>query len=182
MFARSMPAQRPLSWHSSLAQRGLQICPSSVTVPVELRGLLPDGRGFHLLCRGVSVRLDLYAPERAAWEVPVAPVSARPEDAYADYAIAPLTRPGRLEGRPVGARLVFAEPDRPDERRVFDGQARLGWRGHDAGLLQPESAVVILLRLLARDDLARDDLARDDLGRDGEARDDLGRKGEAWAA
>ena len=85
------------------------------------------------------------------WEVPVAPVSTRPEDAYADYAIRPLTRPGRLDGRPEGARLVFAEPDHPDERRVFDGRARLGWRGHDAGLLRPESAVAILLRLLARD-------------------------------
>ena len=165
MFARSTPAQRLPDWLSLLAGRGLQVCPSSVTVPVELRGLLPDGRGFHLLCRGVSVRLDLYAPERAAWEVPVAPVSTRPEDAYADYAISPLTRPGRLEGRPEGARLIFAEPDHPDERRVFDGRERLGWRGHDAGLLRPESAVAILLRLLARDNLARDNLARD-----GEAR------------
>ncbi len=153
MFARSTAAQHQPSWLSSLAGRGLQVCPSSVTVPVDLRGLLPDGRGFHLLCRGVSVRLDLYEPERAAWEVPVAPVSTRPEDAYADYAISPLTRPGRLEGRPEGARLVFAGSDDPDESRVFDGQARLGWRGHDAGLLGPESAAAILLRLLARDDL-----------------------------
>ena len=168
MFARSIPAQRPPNWLSSLAGRSLQLCPSSVTVPIEWRGLLPDGRGFHLLCRGVSVRLDLYASERSAWEVPVAPVSARPEDAYAEYVIRPLTRPGRLDGRPEGARLVFAEPDRPDERRVFDGRARLGWRGHDAGLLPPESAVTILLRLLARDDLARE--ARDDLAKVGEAR------------
>jgi hypothetical protein len=151
MFVRSKPARWRPDWLSSLARRGLQICPSSVTVPIELRGLLPDGRGFHLLCRGVSVRLDLYAPERSGWEVPLAPVSTRPEDAYAEYAIRPLTRPGRLDGRPEGARLVFAEPDHPDERRVFDGRARLGWRGHDAGLLPPESAVAILLRLLARD-------------------------------
>ena len=173
MLARSLSAQRlpdRLSALAALAGRGLQLCPSSVTVPVELRGLLADGRGFHLLCRGVSVRLDLYPPERAAWEVPVAPLSARPEDAYAEYAIQPLTRPGRLDGRPEGARLVFADPDHPDERRVFDGRARLGWRGHDAGLLAPESAAAILLRLLAMEDLPRDDLTSDGLAADGQAR------------
>lgn len=155
MFGRSTPDQRRADWLSALAGRGLQICPSSFTVPVELWGLLPDARGFHLLCRGVTVRLDLYDRQRSRWEIPIAPPTARPEDAYADYAIRQLEYAGRLDERPEGARLVFDDPDHPDERRVFDGRARLGWRDHEAGLLAPEGAEKILLQLLARDGVAR---------------------------
>jgi len=100
------------------------------------------------------VRLHLYEPGRSGWEVPVAPATTRPEDAYADYAIRPLTQPGRLDGRPDGARLVFVEPDHPDERRVFDGRV-LGWRDYEAGLLSPAAATAILLRLLAGDGTVR---------------------------
>ncbi|MGF7237684.1 MAG: hypothetical protein ACQSGP_22385, partial [Frankia sp.] len=134
-------------WTARMQAQGCRICPSSTGVPVDLRGLFPDGRGFHLLCRGVCVRLAVYRPGRARWQVPVVAGADRPEEAFADWEHRPVD--AVAEPSP-GTMLVF-DGLSPDAQAVWDGARERGWNSYEAGLLRtPEAAAhfVTLLRTL----------------------------------
>jgi hypothetical protein len=131
-------------WTARLRAQGWRICPSSTGVPVDLRGLLPDGRGFHLSCRGVRVHLAVYRPGRACWHVPVVADISRPEEAISEWEHRPLDGVG---DPPPGTQLVFDGPA-PDSHAVWDGARERGWTSYEAGLLRPAEAAAHFTSLL----------------------------------
>lgn len=131
-------------WVARLRAGGYRVCPASTAVPVEVWGLRPDGSGFHLRCRGVRVRLALYRPGRAAWQVPIASGAPRPEEEVSGWERHPV---GRWEDAPADARLVF-DGGPADAHAIFDGGHERGWTGHEAGLLRPAEAAVLFHHLL----------------------------------
>ncbi|WP_239405547.1 hypothetical protein [Frankia sp. Cj3] len=67
-------------WTAHLRAAGFRLCPASCGVPVELRGLRPDGFGFHLRCRGVRMTLSVFRPGRAMWQFPYWDPTWTPEE------------------------------------------------------------------------------------------------------
>jgi hypothetical protein len=142
------PALR--GWAAAVRPRGIVFCPSSSPLPVDVRGLLADGTGFHLRCRGTRVTLASYRPGRARWQVPLEGLAWVPEEYLSLWERRPLDDPGALAAaatQPAGARLVFGGA--PDRGATYDGHRRHGWRGHEAGLLRPDAAARIFESLLA---------------------------------
>jgi hypothetical protein len=152
------PAAASPAWADELGRRGVRVLPPTTAVPVELYGLLPDGRALHFLCRGTSVSLRLYAAADVALAVGVReavvtelPVTGEVWLPLAEMVGAPgLAAPGRavFTGAPVAS-------------AGLDGRARFGWTGHEAGLLRGASALPLFVELL--DSLLADDLLADDL-------------------
>jgi hypothetical protein len=128
-----------------LRSEGYLVCPASSAVPVELRGVRPDGIGLHFRCRGVTVRLDWYRSGRAAWQTPVWDDRWSPEEALELWTHEPAEPTGAI---PDVARLVFPDGGEPDRQVVLDGAREWGWRSHEAGLLPPARAAVLFTRLL----------------------------------
>ncbi len=167
-------------WTSQLRTAGFRLCPGSFAVPVELRGLRPDGFGFQLRCRGVRVTLALFRPGRELWQVPVWDPKWSPEEGLSLWVNHPPARPltgYRAFGHPDlsawdtdnvvsdfnqwknndipdGARMVFDREENPDHQVVFDGAREYGWRGHEAGLLRPAAVARLFAHLLAEADAA----------------------------
>ncbi len=172
-------------WTASLRAAGFRLCPRSCAVPVELRGLRPDGFGFHLRCRGVRVKLSLFRPGRAMWQLPFWDPQWVPEEGLSLWANYPMDHPSftrRLFGHsdhfgtkmdynihtgypannshiPDNARMVFDREEVPDHQVVFDGGLECGWRGHEAGLLRPAVAAKLFARLMVEADPATDPAA-----------------------
>lgn len=135
-------------WLSRLRDRGFVLCPASSAVPVDVRCLTPTGVGLHFRCRGVRVRLAVYRPGRAAWQVPLRDEDARPEETLELWQHRPVDL---AEGAPsTGARLTFTgDPDPPPDREaMIDGSLVWGWCSHEAGLLRPREAAPLLELLL----------------------------------
>ncbi len=169
-------------WTASLRAAGFQLCPRSCAVPVELRGLRPDGFGFHLRCRGVRVKLSLFRPGRAMWQLPFWDPQWVPEEGLSLWANYPMDHPslghrpfghpapsglntddGTHTGNPMNnsyipnsVRMVFDHGEAPDHQVVFDGGQECGWRGHEAGLLRPAAAATFFARLMREADPATD--------------------------
>lgn len=136
------------AWLDQLRADGYLLCPSSTAVPVELRAVRPDGWGVHLRCRGVRVRLGLYRPGRAAWEVPMWDPTAAPEETLELWQHLPLALAGPVLA--TGTRIAFTgDHERPDHEAIYDGAREHGWRGYDAALLPPAAAARIFTQLLA---------------------------------
>nr|MDT0666388.1 hypothetical protein [Micromonospora sp. DSM 115978] len=113
-------------WVEQLRASGHLVCPASSGIPVELWGVRPDGVGFHFRCRGVQVRLALYRPGRARWQVPVWDEVWCPEEALQLWEHRPVTGGDRRQVLPLpqaasAARLVFVAPEQPDDLVVYDG-------------------------------------------------------------
>ncbi len=132
-------------WTAGMRAEGCRICPSSTGVPVDLRGLFPDGRGFHLSCRGVRVRLAVYRAGRARWQVPVMAGTDRPEEAFTDWEHHPVDA---VAEPPPGTLLVF-DGVAPDAQAVWDGAHERGWSSHEAGLLRAREAAAHFATLLS---------------------------------
>jgi hypothetical protein len=144
-------------WIDQLRADGMLLCPSSSAVPVELTGLRPDGTGFHFRCRGVRIRLALFRPGRASWQVPLWDERWSPEEGLSLWAHRPATADDAVDVTDV-TRLVFDAPDRPDRLAVLDGADEWGWGSYEAGLLAPAAASVLFDRLTAVLDDAADDV------------------------
>jgi hypothetical protein len=146
------------AWLGRLRLDGYLICPASTALPVELRAVRPDGWGIHLRCRGVHVRLGLYRPGRAAWQVPLRDRYAIPEESLELWehrplrqATADVTPAGTA--LPAGTRIAFTgDHETPDHQVVFDGSRERGWRGYEAGLLRAGGAAEIFTALLTSAD------------------------------
>ncbi len=128
-----------------LRDEGYLVCPGSSAVPVEIRGVHPDGVGLHFRCRGTSVRLAVYRPGRAAWQVAVRDEGWCPEEALQLWAHRPLDG----SPPPADARLAFPGGAGPDQELVVDGARAWGWSRHEAGLLRPTAAAYLFDHLLA---------------------------------
>ncbi|WP_261575968.1 hypothetical protein [Frankia gtarii] len=133
------------AWMARLRNEGYLVCPGSSAVPVEIRGVRPDGVGLHFRCRGTSIRLAVYRPGRAAWQVAVRDDGWCPEEALQLWAHLPLDGPPP----PADARLAFPGDARPDQELVVDGARAWGWSRHEAGLLRPSAAAYLFGHLLA---------------------------------
>ncbi|MCM3883666.1 hypothetical protein [Frankia sp. R82] len=133
------------AWTDRLRAEGYLVCPGSCAVPVDLRSVRRDGLGLHFRCRGTSVRLAVYRPGRAAWQVAVRDETWCPEEALQLWTHRPL------DGPPPSADATLAFPDgaSPDDEIILDGAHLWGWTGHDAGLLSPQDASVLFDRLIA---------------------------------
>jgi hypothetical protein len=116
---------------------------------VELWGLRPDGVGFHFRCRGVQVRLGLYRPGRAQWQVPVWDDLWCPEEALSLWEHRPVDLECR-EDPQAPARLVFTDAGAPDDLVVFDGSVESDWCGYEAGLLSVGAAAELFEQLWAK--------------------------------
>jgi hypothetical protein len=146
-------------WIDRLRAAGHVLCPASSAVPIELRGVRPDGTGFHYRCRGVRVRLALYRPGRAAWQVPLWDDRWCPEESLSLWEQRPVeagtpvdaANLGGMQSQ-TGAQLVFDDAANPDRFAVIDGAAEWGWDSHEAGLLGPAAAAVLFDRLAAEVD------------------------------
>ncbi|KJE24915.1 hypothetical protein FF36_00525 [Frankia torreyi] len=133
------------AWMARLRDEGYLVCPGSSAVPVEIRGVRPDGVGLHFRCRGTSVRLAVYRPGRAAWQVAVRDEGWCPEEALQLWAHRPLDGPPPT----ADARLAFPGDAGPDQELVVDGARAWGWSRHEAGLLRPTAAAYLFDHLLA---------------------------------
>lgn len=139
----------PASWTHELRRRGITVLPGSTSVPVELYGLLPDGRAVHFLCRGASVTLRLYAADSVALAVGIR------ETVRAEL---PVTgevwlRATDVIGTATGRAVLLGEPV---AEAVLDGRARFGWTSYEAGLLRGAAALPLFTELL--DDVLDADL------------------------
>ncbi|WP_462166738.1 hypothetical protein [Frankia sp. AiPs1] len=133
------------AWTNRLRAEGYLVCPGSSAVPVDLRGVRRDGLGLHFRCRGTTVRLGVYRPGRAAWQVAVRDAAWCPEEALQLWVHRPLDD----APPPDGAMLAFPGSDGPDNEILLDGARLWGWTGHDAGLLPPDDASTIFDQLVA---------------------------------
>ncbi|EIV95511.1 hypothetical protein [Frankia sp. QA3] len=133
------------AWMARLRDEGYLVCPGNSAVPVEIRGVRPDGVGLHFRCRGTSVRLAVYRPGRAAWQVAVRDEGWCPEEALQLWVHRPLDGPPP----PAEARLAFPGDGGPDQELVVDGARAWGWSRHEAGLLRPTAAAYLFDHLLA---------------------------------
>jgi hypothetical protein len=159
-------------WIDRLRAAGHALCPASSAVPIELRGVRPDGMGFHYRCRGVRVRLALYRPGRAAWQVPLWDDRWCPEESLSLWEQRPVEAGTPVDAADLGgmqsqtgAQLVFDDAANPDRFAVIDGAAEWGWDSHEAGLLGPAAAAVLFDRLAAEVD-GQPDGAGSDLTQD----------------
>lgn len=134
-----------MAWMNRLRADGYLVCPGSCAVPVDVRGVRGDGVGLHFRCRGTAIRLAAYRPGRAAWQVAVRDASWCPEESLQLWVHSPLdgTPP------PTDARLAFPGDAGPDREVILDGSDAWGWRGHEAGLLRPDTAARLFDHLLA---------------------------------
>ncbi|WP_322752153.1 hypothetical protein [Frankia sp. Cas3] len=94
-------------WTADLRAAGFWLCPASCGVPVELRGLRPDGFGFHLRCRGVRVTLSLFCPGRAMWQLPHWDPRWTPEEGLSLWVNHPIDHPSSGY-RTFGSRVLSA--------------------------------------------------------------------------
>ncbi|MCK9923481.1 hypothetical protein MXD61_16670 [Frankia sp. AgPm24] len=133
------------AWTNRLRAEGYLVCPASCAVPVDLRGVRRDGLGLHFRCRGTSIRLAVYRPGRAAWQLAIRDETWCPEEALQ------LWRHRPLDGPPPSDDAVIAFPGEagPDREIVLDGARRWGWSGHEAGLLPPDDAADLFDHLIA---------------------------------
>jgi hypothetical protein len=154
------PAKEPApmhfdTWVADLTQRGITVLPPSHAVPVELHGVLPDGRGLHFRCRGTTVTLRVLAVADTQVALPVT-VGAPTEFPVMPDVLLPLAE-GLDQARQRGAiaRLVFPNDAAPESAAAIDGKARFGWSGYEAGLLSVDAAAPLFDELLARVGLDR---------------------------
>jgi len=151
------------TWIARLRARGFVLCPASSAVPVEVRGVTPRGVGVHFRCRGVRVRLRVYRPGRAAWQIPLRDDGWCPEESLELW----VHRPVVGAGVPERGRLVFPDEAPPDDELVLDGSREWGWRSHEAGLLRAAEAAPLFDLMLAGaglTDTGLDDAGPDDAG------------------
>ena len=133
------------TWIARLRARGFILCPASSAVPVELRAVLPGGVGVHFRCQGVRVRLRVYRPGRAAWQIPLRDTGWCPEESLELWVHQPVTG----DAVPDRGRLVFPDEARPDDEIVLDGAREWGWRSYEAGLLRAAQAAPLFDLMLA---------------------------------
>jgi len=138
------------TWVADLTRRGITVLPPSHAVPIELHGVLPDGRGLHFRCRGTTVTLRLYAAAETRVALPMA-VGAPTEFPVVPEVLLPVAE-GLDQARATGAayRVVFPRAATPRAAATIDGQARFGWSAYEAGLLSVGGAAPLFDELLAR--------------------------------
>jgi hypothetical protein len=127
------------TWTRALSGRGLQVVPPSHSVPVVVwalrqQGGLPGGL-LHFRCQGRTATLVEYAESAIVLAEPASMCGC----GCGLTARLPETTP-RLTLRPD------AEPSRAVR---FDGAAREGWVGYEAGLLRVPRAAALFDELLA---------------------------------
>ena len=120
------------AWTAALRRRGFVVLPASHAVPVQLWLLTADGSALHLLARGTRLTLRRFAAHDLA-------------------ALVLRSECDCEEHRAAGAavRTVLAAGATPTAEAVFDGAARLGWRGYEAGLLDVATTAEVFEELLA---------------------------------
>ncbi|EYT93861.1 hypothetical protein ThrDRAFT_00613 [Frankia casuarinae] len=153
-----------------LRSEGYLVCSGSSPVPVEVRGVRPDGVGLLFRCRGTAIRLALYRPGRAVWQIAVRDKAWCPEESLQLWTHHPLGTPDV----PTDARLAFPRGTEPDQELVIDGARVWGWCGHEAGLLRPAAAAPLFDRLMAT--VARSGGARSGLALSDRIQPDLTRE------
>jgi hypothetical protein len=146
------------TWVADLARRCITVLPPSHAVPVELHGVLPDGRGLHFRCRGTTVTLRIYAAAETRVALPVA-VGAPTEFPVVPDVLLPVAE-GLDQARATGTayRIVFPSAAAPETVATIDGPARFGWSAYEAGLLTVSAAAPLFDELLARVSLSAQSL------------------------
>ncbi len=112
-------------WTAHLRAVGFRLCPASCGVPVELRGLRPDGFGFHLRCRGVRMTLSVFRPGRAMWQFPYWDPTWTPEEGLSLWVNHPADY-SSWEGRAFENRIRSALDADSDGCVIDSGPARPG--------------------------------------------------------
>ena len=131
----------PTAWADELRRRGITVLPGASAVPVELYGLLPDGRALHFRCRGTSATLRLHAAGDVALAVGVRE-AVRPELPVTGEVWLPVTD---FVGAPTGRAVLLGAAV---AQAVLDGSDRFGWSGHEAGMLRGPAALPLFTELL----------------------------------
>jgi hypothetical protein len=119
------------TWTDALTRRGFTVLPTSHPVPVQLWLLTPDGSALRLLARGTRLTLSRYAA------TDLAALVLRAECDCAEHRAAGAT-----------GRTVLTTGATPAAEVTFDGAARRGWRGYEAGLADVATAAEIFEELL----------------------------------